>query len=116
MGLSAVIPVIHGLRRYGLQQMKDRIGLTWLVLQGLLYVLGAGIYAVSVVGSSIGILQGRPSNTGWQARIPERFEPGRFDILGSSHQIFHVLILFAATAHLLGLIRAYEHAKTALVC
>ncbi len=65
MGLSAVIPVIHGLGRYGLQQMKGRIGLTWLVLQGLLYVLGAGLYAVSVVESSIGMLQGRPSNTGW---------------------------------------------------
>lgn len=47
MGLSAVIPVLHGLKLYGLQQMNDRIGLSWLVLQGFLYVLGAGIYAVS---------------------------------------------------------------------
>uniref|UniRef100_H2YY16 Uncharacterized protein n=1 Tax=Ciona savignyi TaxID=51511 RepID=H2YY16_CIOSA len=28
-------------------------------------------------------------------RIPERFYPGRFDIFGSSHQIFHVLIAIA---------------------
>ena len=46
MGLSAVFPVLHGLRRYGLSQMRQQIGLSWLVLQGMLYVLGAGIYAV----------------------------------------------------------------------
>ena len=47
MGLSAVFPVIHGLRLYGFTSMDQRIGLSWLVLQGLLYILGAGIYAVS---------------------------------------------------------------------
>lgn len=47
MGLSAVIPVLHGVKLYGLQQMNDRIGLSWLILQGFLYVLGAAIYAVS---------------------------------------------------------------------
>lgn len=51
-----------------------------------------------------------------QARIPERFQPGKYDVWGSSHQIFHVLILFAAMSHLTGLIRAYEHAKMALIC
>ena len=47
MGLSAVFPALHGIKLYGLQQMNDRIGLSWLVLQGFLYVLGAGLYAVS---------------------------------------------------------------------
>lgn len=47
MGLSAVIPVLHGLEMYGVQEMRDRIGLIWLVLQGFLYILGAGLYAVS---------------------------------------------------------------------
>lgn len=48
MGLSAVFPVIHGLKLYGIDSMNHRIGLSWLVLQGLLYVLGAGLYTVSV--------------------------------------------------------------------
>ena len=48
MGLSAVFPVLHGLELHGIKQMQDRIGLTWLILQGLLYILGAGIYAVSI--------------------------------------------------------------------
>lgn len=47
MGLSAVVPVLHGLKLYGLQEMNDRISLVWLVTQGFLYVLGAGLYAVS---------------------------------------------------------------------
>jgi len=47
MGLSAVVPVLHGLQIYGLEGMEKRIGLSWLVLQGVLYISGAAIYAVS---------------------------------------------------------------------
>ena len=47
MGLSAIFPVIHGLMLFGLASMYRRIGLSWLVLQGGLYIFGAGIYAVS---------------------------------------------------------------------
>lgn len=47
MGLSAVFPVLHGVEVYGVQDMRDRIGLIWLLTQGALYILGAGIYAVS---------------------------------------------------------------------
>lgn len=46
MGLSAVFPVVHGLWLYGTQSMNDRIGLPWLMLQGALYIVGAGLYAV----------------------------------------------------------------------
>lgn len=48
MGLSAVFPVVHGLRLFGVAQMERQIGLTWLVLQGVIYVAGAFIYAVSI--------------------------------------------------------------------
>ncbi|OJK05231.1 hemolysin III family protein [Aspergillus aculeatinus CBS 121060] len=97
MGLSAVFPVIHGLRLYGLGQMTRQIGLGWLVLQGLLYILGAAIYA---------------------ARVPERLRPGQFDLWGSSHQIFHVLVVCAAIAHLTGLLKAfdYRHSGFAASC
>ena len=49
MGLSAVFPVLHGLQLYGIQQMNRQIGLSWMVLQGFLYVLGAAIYAVCIM-------------------------------------------------------------------
>ena len=92
MGLSAVAPVLHGLKIYGLDQLRRTIGLDWVVLQGVLYILGAVIYA---------------------ARVPERLKPGSFDIWGSSHQIFHVLVVLAAASHLVGLVKAFdfEHSR-----
>lgn len=48
LGLSAVFPVLHGLRLYGFQQMEQQMGVVWVVLQGALYIVGAGVYAVSV--------------------------------------------------------------------
>ncbi len=53
MGLSAVVPVLHGLEIHGVHEMQDRIGLTWLLLQGFLYILGAGLYAVSIANHPI---------------------------------------------------------------
>jgi predicted membrane channel-forming protein YqfA (hemolysin III family) len=47
MGLSAIAPVLDGLKTYGQQRMMKQIGLFWLVLQGVLYITGAGLYAVS---------------------------------------------------------------------
>lgn len=46
MGLSAGLPVIHGILLFGVAQLQRQIGLSWLVLQGVLYVVGAGLYAV----------------------------------------------------------------------
>ncbi|GAC96231.1 adiponectin receptor protein 1 [Pseudozyma hubeiensis SY62] len=86
LGLSAVIPVAHVIALYGYRTITETMGLSFLILSGALYVVGAGLYA---------------------ARIPERFAPGRFDLLGASHQIFHVLILAAAIAHYVSIRRAY---------
>lgn len=92
MGLSAVFPVLHAARLYGFSRLRATIGLDWIFLQGFLYILGAAIYA---------------------ARFPERVSPGKFDIWGSSHQIFHVLVVLAAMSHLVGLVKAfdYEHGQ-----
>ncbi|BGP52915.1 hypothetical protein JCM8202_003997 [Rhodotorula sphaerocarpa] len=78
LGLSAVFPVGHAIVRYGLEDAATRISLFWLATGGALYIGGALLYA---------------------ERCPERFSPGTFDFLCSSHQIFHVLILLAAWAH-----------------
>lgn len=94
-GLSAIFPVLHGVYIHGLEQMRYSIGLDWVLLQGFLYVLGAVVYAT---------------------RVPERFHPGRYDVWGSSHQIFHGLILLAAMSQLLGLLTAFHHAHTSSKC
>jgi len=97
MGLSAVFPVLDGLAMYGFSQMQRQIGLSWLVLQGALYIFGAGLYA---------------------ARWPERWRPGQHDLIGSSHQLFHVLVVMAAVSHLVGLLKAfdYRHGIHGAVC
>lgn len=86
LGLSAIVPVAHAISVYGYRTITETMGLRFLILSGALYVVGALLYA---------------------ARIPERFAPGRFDLFGASHQIFHVLILAAAAAHYVSLRRAY---------
>ena len=35
----------------------------------------------------------------YSTRIPERFAPGRFDLVLSSHNIFHVLVVLGAYIH-----------------
>lgn len=86
LGLSAVVPVAHVIHIYGSRTITETMGLRFLLLSGALYVVGAVLYA---------------------ARVPERFAPGKFDMLGASHQIFHVLILAAAAAHYVSIRRAY---------
>jgi len=94
MGLSALFPIVHGVKLYGVEKMRESIGLTWLVLQGVLYILGAGLYA---------------------ARWPECASPGKYDIWGSSHQLFHILVIMAAASHLYGLIIAFDYHHGGLI-
>jgi adiponectin receptor len=48
MGTSAIVPVLHGIYLFGFPQLERQMGVSWLVLQGILYISGAAIYAVSV--------------------------------------------------------------------
>lgn len=93
LGVSGVFPVIHGVAIYGFQELNERMGLKFVIAQGALYILGAGIYA---------------------ARVPERLSPRTFDIWGSSHQTFHVLVVMAAATHLVGMVRAFDFHHGAL--
>ncbi|RPA73942.1 HlyIII-domain-containing protein [Ascobolus immersus RN42] len=88
-GANGLIAVSHGVVLMGWREIEDRIQVVWMLGQGGLYVLGAVIYA---------------------CRVPERWAPGRFDIVGSSHQVFHCLVLAAAATHLGGVLRAFDYA------
>jgi adiponectin receptor len=116
LGLSAVFPILHGLKLYGFQQMCRQMGLLWVVLQGALYIIGAGLYAVSIAPGH-GMIA-KQLLIGGQARIPERWHPGRYDVIGSSHQIFHIFVVLAAVSHLMGLLKAfdYRHAVLGGIC
>lgn len=90
-GLSATVPVIHGIYLFGIQEVDHRMGLRWVVLEGLAYIAGAVIYAL---------------------RIPEKWQPGTYDIFGASHQIFHILVLVGAGCHLKSMVNAFDYLHT----
>jgi adiponectin receptor len=49
------------------------------------------------------------------SRVPERFYPGKFDFIGSSHNIWHLFVLIAALFHYLGSLETF-HVRQALTC
>ncbi|XAR57701.1 hypothetical protein NMG60_11025944 [Bertholletia excelsa] len=77
MGLSGIAPILHKLILFwGHPEALYTTG--YEILMGVLYGIGALIYAT---------------------RIPERWMPGKFDIAGHSHQLFHVLVVAGAYTH-----------------
>lgn len=52
LGLSGVVPILHALSVYGYRQLDERMGLSWVILQGGLYIFGAFLYAVSGINCS----------------------------------------------------------------
>lgn len=82
LGLSAVFPVAHMLMSKGLERARTEGGIDYLAAGGACYIFGAILYA---------------------ARIPEKLSPGRFDLIGSSHQIFHFFVLAGSYCHYLSI-------------
>jgi adiponectin receptor len=58
------------------------------LLEGVIFILGATFYAF---------------------RFPESVKPGKFDMWGSSHNIFHVLVVIATFVHLAGIWQAFGY-------
>lgn len=109
LGLSGIIPIGHGLLKFGYQTLEDRMSLSWVVLHGFMYIFGAFLYAVRSFT--------QPTTTAFiflthaftQIRWPERSNPGAFDIWGHSHQIFHMFVVLAAATHFYGMAKAFDH-------
>ncbi|CAN7016411.1 hypothetical protein BRARA_K01231 [Brassica rapa] len=77
MGFSGAAPILHKLIIFW-DQPEALHTTCYEILMGLLYGLGALVYVT---------------------RIPERWMPGKFDIAGHSHQLFHVLVVAGAFTH-----------------
>ncbi|KAK3316528.1 mPR-typeG-protein-coupled receptor [Apodospora peruviana] len=86
LGLTGLVFVIHGLVLLGWETQNRRMALTWMVGMALVNLAGAVVFAT---------------------RIPERWVPYRFDIVGCSHQIFHVAVMIAACLHFVGVLSAF---------
>lgn len=77
MGFSGVIPAVHALVIHW-DHKPIIVALGYELAMAVFYATGAGFYV---------------------SRIPERWKPGKFDIAGHSHQIFHVFVVLGALAH-----------------
>jgi adiponectin receptor len=81
IGMSA--PFFHGWYTLGLQGLEDAMDITSFMRMVLLVGVGGGLYV---------------------SRIPERWFPITFDLLGQSHNWLHVLVLIAGLVRLQGLL------------
>ncbi|OKL61125.1 hypothetical protein UA08_03091 [Talaromyces atroroseus] len=87
-GLSGFAPLIHGIIIFGFSLMMKQSGMPYYLGEGLLLILGALFYTM---------------------RAPEAWKPGKFDIFGCSHQIFHLLVVLATALHLVGIMSAFHY-------
>lgn len=83
---SSVIPIFTGGVKFGAEEVFHRVQLRFVGWEALFYLSGAIIYGY---------------------RIPETIAPGKFDIFGSSHQIFHVLVVAGSVCHLRAVMGSY---------
>lgn len=105
-GLTAIAPLAHGICYFGWKAMVRQSGLPYYLAEGACLVLGAVIYAVSWALAAIA----RSITADCiQTRFPESLKPGRFDIYGGSHQLFHVLVVVATVIQLVGILEAYDY-------
>ena len=95
MGLSGVVPALHALwLNWGHAACYLALGLE--VVMGLTYATGAWFYV---------------------SRVPEKWRPGVFDVVGHSHQIFHVLVLVGAVTHYVAVaVLIHWREKVAVAC
>ncbi|KAK2605611.1 hypothetical protein N8I77_008437 [Diaporthe amygdali] len=87
-GISGLAPLAHGLYLFGPPTMMRQSGMPYYLAEGGLLCFGVSVYAT---------------------RLPGSVWPGKFDIYGSSHQIFHLLVVLATVTQLVGLLAAFDY-------
>lgn len=55
LGLSGVVPVIHGLSRDGFQKLNEQMSVALVATQGAMYIFGAVLYAVRISKNGLSI-------------------------------------------------------------
>ncbi|KAJ5094337.1 hemolysin-III channel protein Izh2 [Penicillium angulare] len=104
--LSGIAPLVHGVRIFGFGQMAQ-FGMPFYLIEGLLLIIGAAVYTVCLF---VYPLFRKPAMlTHYKTRVPESLNPGKFDIFGSSHQIFHVLVVLATITQFVGILGAFDY-------
>ncbi|KAH9894587.1 adiponectin receptor protein 1 [Xylariomycetidae sp. FL2044] len=84
LSASLFAPIAHGVIVFGLGALERRMGLRSFLALALINFTGAAVYA---------------------ARVPERWFPRTFNLLGQSHNWMHVLVLTGAWVRWAGLVQ-----------
>lgn len=92
-GFSGIVPIVVGLVKFGIAESSKRVQLRFVLLEALFYISGAVIYGF---------------------RIPETLLPGKFDFVGHSHQIFHILVVLGSLCHFRALLGSYFFMHTGI--
>ncbi|KAK8962152.1 hypothetical protein KSP40_PGU010562 [Platanthera guangdongensis] len=77
MGLTGLVPAVH-ISVVNWSEARRRETISCEAAMAVLYLVGTGFYV---------------------SRVPERWRPGKFDLVGHSHQMFHVFVVAGAIAH-----------------
>lgn len=94
LGCMGLIPMVHAGWAYWPLVQYFMTPVYFVMGMGALYIIGVLIFI---------------------ARFPEKYFPGRFDLLGSSHNIWHFFVLAAAISHYIGTLGFY-HTRQWLTC
>ncbi|SCU79111.1 LANO_0A05094g1_1 [Lachancea nothofagi CBS 11611] len=92
-GFSGIVPIFTGLVKFGVEESSKRVQLRFVLWEAFFYIGGAIIYGL---------------------RLPETLLPGKFDFVGHSHQIFHVLVVLGSLCHFRALIGSYFFLHTGI--
>ncbi|KAK7994934.1 hypothetical protein PG990_013707 [Apiospora arundinis] len=85
---SFLVPIAHGVWAYGWAEASRRVGLPWIGLTVACNGFGVLVYAF---------------------KIPEKWFPRVFDIFGASHQVMHIMVVFAALAYSQAVLAAFDY-------
>lgn len=81
LAMSSMIPIFHACGRVGIANAWEECQLKWIVIMAFSYLFGTYLYAT---------------------QTPEVKIPGKFDLIGCSHNIFHVFVVGGVMSHLVG--------------
>mmetsp|Transcript_22874 Transcript_22874/g.16182 ORF Transcript_22874/g.16182 Transcript_22874/m.16182 type:complete len:102 (-) Transcript_22874:90-395(-) len=91
---------------YGISGAMPLVASAWAneYMMKIRWYIYAAAGAIYIIGALIYIF-----------RMPERCSPGRFDLCGASHQIFHIMVVTACLMMYTEAFRAYEN-RTLFEC
>ncbi|KAK6503314.1 hypothetical protein TWF481_008337 [Arthrobotrys musiformis] len=88
LAISAMLPILHAIGILGWDTACTQIGAQWYLAEGISLLVGVCLFV---------------------GRVPERFWPGKFDIWGHSHQLFHIFAVIGTGFHVAALVAAYNY-------